>query len=77
MNALPFDKDFNKKAAYKRLRNGMKNFDRNHPAVIERNKRRATEQDDKLDLSAEPEDEDDQQFELEDPEDSSDNLFVY
>ena len=37
-------KDFKKKKAYWQLRNIMRDFDRNDPAVIERNKRIAKEQ---------------------------------
>lgn len=37
MNPLPFDKHFNKKYAYYAMRDLLKNFPRNHEAVLERN----------------------------------------
>lgn len=38
-NALPFDKDYKKKNAYWWMRDLMRDWDRNDPATVERNKR--------------------------------------
>ena len=69
-NALPFDKNFKKKSTYHDMRYLLKSFDRNEPAVVERNKRIAEEGHKKLGMPVMT----DEQFEV---DDTAKNMFVY
>ena len=74
LNPLPFDKDYHKKDAYYMMRDLMKNWDRNDPATVERNKRKAKKEQERLSLPSET---NDQQFEIIESQDSAANMFLY
>merc|ERR1719329_2121661 len=74
-NALPMDKDYKKKNSYYWMRDLLKNWSRDDPAVIERNKRIAKEAQHKLASSAETTTE--EKVELATDEESAKNMYLY